>query len=69
MLVYTLNVVVVVVVVVGTFQMIEMKLFADINKMHPIESMTLEANTLSPEMETKKGWLRRLFRFKRQVRI
>jgi len=50
--------------------MIEMKLFADINKMHPIETMTLESNTLSPEMESsRKGWLKRLFRFKRQVRM
>ena len=48
-------------------QMIEMKLFADINKMHPIEIMTMESNTLSPEMESRKGWLKRLFKFKRQV--
>lgn len=49
--------------------MIEMKVFADINKIHPIEIMTLECNAISPVAEggSKKGWLKRLFHFKRQV--
>ena len=51
-------------------QMIEMKVFSDINKMHPIERMTLEYNTCEPAAQkSKKGWLKKLFKFKRQVHV
>ena len=53
-------------------QMIEMKVFDDINRMCPIDGMTLESNSpqspLSPaETQPRRGWFKRLFRFKRQV--
>ena len=44
-------------------------MFADINKMNPIELMTMEANTtVSPVEKSKANWLKKLFRFKKQVR-
>lgn len=49
--------------------MIETKVFADINKMNPIELMTLEANATAPltDHKSKRGWFKKIFRFKKRV--
>ena len=51
-------------------QMIETKAFYDINKITPIEGMTLDSNpiaTSTPTESPRGGWLQKLFRAKRQV--
>ncbi len=56
-----------------SLQMIEMKVFDDVNKLYPIEAMSLDSNSpLGPPSPTDRtGWtkLKRFFRFKRQVHV
>ena len=48
--------------------MVETKVFADINKLNPIETMTLDSNhPLSPADHKKGSWFKRLFKLKKQV--
>ncbi len=53
--------------------MIEMKVFDDVNKLCPIESMSLHSNTPpGPHSPVDRaGWskIKRFFRFKRQVHV
>ena len=53
--------------------MIEMKVFDDVNKLCPIESMSLHSNNpLGPHSPVDRaGWskIKRFFRFKRQVHV
>lgn len=51
--------------------MIDMKLYEDINRLYPIESMSLDSNStqdpLSPPSRSKGNWFKKIFKFKRQV--
>lgn len=54
--------------------MISTKVFEDINKLTPIEGMTAEANSpaeaeLSRGRQQSRGWFKKLFKAKRQVRL
>lgn len=53
--------------------MIDMKLYEDINRLYPIESMSLDSNSmqdpLSPPSRSRGNWFKKLFKFKRQVRV
>ena len=53
--------------------MLDMKLYEDINRLYPIESMTLDSNSsqdpLTPQGRSKGNWFKKLFKFKRQVRM
>ena len=52
-------------------QMIDMKLYEDINRLYPIESMSLDSNStqdpLSPPSRSRGNWFKKIFKFKRQV--
>jgi hypothetical protein len=51
--------------------MIDMKLYEDINRLYPIESMSLDSNStqdpLSPPSRSRGNWFKKIFKFKRQV--
>ncbi len=49
-------------------QMIETKVFDDINRINPIDTMTIDSHPEPVESERGRGaWLKRIFKFKRQV--